>query len=830
MSDPRDDIAMQRIIREVKLLGTRLLCAAALTALAAPAAAQAPVRSAPDTASVDEVVVTARRVEERLQEIPLAVSAVSGAALQRQAVQEIKDLSATVPNLSISSANAGGSAVVIGIRGQIQPNTGLLYVDPAVGIYVDGLNLPRNTGLRSGLVDIQRVEVLRGPQGTLYGRNTTGGAVSVITQDPRTEFGGSFQASYGNYNAWNVLGVLNLPVADGLSLRLVGQHGEHDPYGKQIATGVGLYDEKNTYLRAKLRYDRGERFRASVTADYFRYRSSGPIVHLAGLTPASTDTRFSGRVANVPGAVAPTPTNPTGTGTYAVAGGTATNIVRLHRGLPLTPAGLDAASAILASNVRRGPNAAPVDFYDSLGTSSSLGKNNSNSSGGSVVASLEYDLAKDLTLRSISGWRRYDRDEFFDIDSTPFPLLESGGGTPFDNFYSQEVQLLGSGDNLKWVVGGYYSYERGLDLTPGAVAQPPGASPVSIADGLSRSTSKAVFGQASYSITEALTATVGARYTEDTRKIRNRNRNNANACLLPLSLLNDPDGPITTRADGTVGPCGANLSAKFDAPSWLASLDYQINTDALVYGKVARGFRGGGHQGRANTPTIISSFQPFRPETVTEYEVGLKSQLMGGRTIFNVAAFYDDYQDVQRTVTLINPAGFAYTITSNAATARLYGVEAESSWRVTDALSLNGSLGYLNAKYKTFTDAVLGDRSAEQWPAPTWNYSLSAHYLQPTDFGHVDVTLQWAGRSAVNLQPQGLRRAQNIQKGYGLLNGTASVRLDAADLELAIFGRNILAKKYYTGGSSVESLGFNTLIVGEPRTFGVQLTKKFGGE
>jgi iron complex outermembrane recepter protein len=799
-------------------------------AVAGPAMAQSQ-SAAPAAAGVEEVVVTARRVEERLQDVPLAVSAVSGAALQRQGVKEVKDLSATVPNLAISSANAGGSSIVLGIRGQIQANVGLLFVDPAVGVYVDGLNVPRNFGLRSGLVDIQRVEVLRGPQGTLYGRNTTGGAMSVVTQDPRSEFGGSLQASYGNYNAWNVLGVLNMPLANGLALRLVGQHGEHDAYGKQIATGVGLYDEKNTYLRAKLKYDNGGRFRASATADYFDYRSSGPVMHLVGLTPATTsDTRFSGRVANVPGAVAPTPTNPLGIGTYAVAGGTATNIVRLHLGLPLTPAGLDAASRVLASYVRPGNNIPGVGFYDALGTSSSLHKNVSNSSGGSVAATLEYDLTDNVAARSISGWRRYQRDEFWDLDGTPFPLLESGGGTPFDNFYSEELQLLGDSEKLTWVVGGYYSYERGQDLTPGAVAQPPGASPVSIADGLSRSTSKAVFGQASYKITGSLTATLGARYTQEIRKFRNRNRNNANACLLPLALLNDPNGPILTRIDGSVGPCGANLEAKFDDPSWLASLDYQMTPDVLVYGKVARGFRGGGHQGRANTPTIVSSFEPFRPETVTEYEAGLKSQFMDRRVTLNLAAFYDNYQDVQRTVLLINPQGFAYSLTSNAATARLYGLEAESAWRLTDALTVSGSLGYLNAKYKAFQDAALGDRSGEQWPAPKWNYSITVRYAQPTGFGQADATLQWAGRSTYNLQPQGLLRDQNTQHAYGLLNGTTSLRFDAANIEVGLFGRNLLNKKYYVGGTTVESLGFNALITGEPRTFGLQVTKKFGGE
>lgn len=194
-----------------------MLCATVATAaalVAVPATAQTAPPEAPgpsgQAASQDsDIIVTARRVEENLQDVPLAVSAVSGASLQRQAIREVKDLSSTIPNLIVMRTNAGGSTILFSIRGQQQVNSGLLFIDPAVGVYVDGLNVPRSTGLRSGLVDIQRVEVLRGPQGTLYGRNTTGGAVGILTDDPKPEFGASIQASYGNFNAWSLLGVLN---------------------------------------------------------------------------------------------------------------------------------------------------------------------------------------------------------------------------------------------------------------------------------------------------------------------------------------------------------------------------------------------------------------------------------------------------------------------------------------------------------------------------------------------------------------------------------------------------------------------------------------------
>jgi iron complex outermembrane receptor protein len=793
----------------------RLFMFAALNALAlSPQIAQAqtapsaaPAAPATDEpAALDEIVVTARRVAENLQDVPLAVSALSGQALSSRAVSEIRNLNAAVPNLQIETSNSGGSAIVVSIRGQVPASSGLLYVDPAVGVYVDGLNVPRNSGLRSGLVDIERVEVLRGPQGTLYGRNTTGGAMSIITKDPKDEFGASLQASYGNYDAYNLLGVFNLPIAEGVGLRIVGQHGAHDAYGREVLTGRGLYDETSSYLRGKLKVERGP-LTMALTGDYFHYRSSGPIQHLAGLIPGTP-----------------------------VAGGFATQIARTSLGLPNTAAGLAQAEAVLRGYVRRGPGAAPgIDFHDTFGTNSgrfgnfALPLSSADSEGASFVLNIDYELAEGLVARSISGYRRTDRFDKYDIDGTPLSLLETNNTTPFDNFYSQELQLLGGQDRLTWVLGGYYSYERGVDFTPSISVQVPPSAAFGLADGRTTNIGKAVFGQASYEVTDALKLTLGARYTEEIRKIRNRNRSSAGACLIPVALINDPDGPVLTRANGTVGPCGALLSAKFTNPSWLASVDYKINPDVMVYAKFATGFRGGGQQGRANTPTVIDTFRPFAPEKVTEYEAGLKSELFSRLLQFNLAAFYDDYTDVQRTVTSINEFGQSFSAFSNAADARIWGVEGEATLRVSREFRLSGNVGYLNAKYKNFQDRLVGDRSAEPFPAPKWTYSLNAAYTRPMDFGLVNANLQWQYKGTTNLQPQTIADDQVIQKGYGLLNGSLSLALESG-FEVGVFGRNLLGKDYYAGGTSLDALGFNTLYVGEPRTYGLQVTKRLGGE
>ncbi len=809
------------------------VCGAALAGASSAAATPPQGRgtataASTDSSAVSEVVVTARRVTERLQDVPLAVSAVSGQALERQTVTELKELTSSVPNLSIYQGNASAGSVVVSIRGQVQSNNNLLNIDPAVGVYVDGFAVPRNAGLRSGLVDIARVEVLRGPQGTLYGRNTTGGAVSIITNDPAGAFGGSLRAGYGNYNASSVAGVLNVPLGENLGLRLVGVHEQHDPYGHQVGTGVGLADEDSTYVRAKLKYDAGP-LKVTLSGDYFRFLSNGPIFHLVGLTPASADPRFSGRVDNVPGAAPVTPTNATGTGTFLVPGGQAAAYVQRTLGLPFTPGGLLQASSILQSYVFGAGGG--LRFWDSFENSGirfggPTPPNTSNSKGGSVALDASYQLSDTITLRSISGWRTYTHEDRIDYDSTPFNLAGAELDSPWADFYSQEFQILGDLPRLTWVLGGYYSYERGLDLQQTAAFQPVGSNAYSEAYGVNRNTSRAIFGQGSYKLTDDLTLTVGARYTWDTKDatIANGTRVNTGGGLpQPLSC----NIPVTLRADPAV--CRAELNSDFSNPTWLASLDYKLTPEILAYVKTARGYRAGGQQTRAQNAAQVGAFAPFQPETLTEVEAGLKTELLDRQLTLNVAAYYDKYQDIQKQVTTLAPGGAGqFSLVSNAASARLYGVEGEFAYRPNRIITVNGTLGYLNAKYDEFRDVLLGDRSGEAWPAPKLTYSLGASADVPTGFGLVSANVNWDYRSKLNLQTQAINRDQVTQKGFGLLNARLALRFDSAKLEVAVFARNLLNKKYYDTGISSESLGINTLVVGEPRTYGVQVTKRFG--
>lgn len=742
-----------------------------------PAGSEEADKTVDQRAGVEDIVVTARRVTENVQSVPISVSALSGATLEAEGVRNVQDLGRTLPNVTLPLATIDPTALNPTIRGQRQSDQ-TLTIDPAVGVYVDEVNYPRSNGLKSALIDIERVEVLRGPQGTLYGRNTTGGAIGIITRDPTTELGASVQVMAGNNGLIGATIVSNLPLGEGTGLRVVGHLSDSDGYGR-YGTGAKIGGERSGYARAKFVTQLGA---ASIklTVDYANLRAKpGLITKIGGLNPATS-------------------TLP--------AGGVATREVALEVFGNTTPASLAAAEQILQGYV-----ASDDRFYDSGGTYPSVG----TFKGGGVGLVVDLPLSDTLTLKSVTGFRKFVRATTEDLDSTPYAILHAASETR-DRFWSQEVQMQMDFGRLKGVIGGYASDERGTEHSETRALQAVTNFNVGLSDTEPNNRSLAFYGQANWEMVDDLTLTLGGRYTTEDRNLEVANTSQpSGACSIPAALRPTP----TT--------CRASLSSTFSNFSWLASLDYQIAPDILIYGRISTGFRSGGQQ---RSGASVAAFAPFRPETLTEYEIGVKSTFLDRRIRLNVAAYYDDYKDVQRSASTLVPGGAVALIYSNAAKAKLKGFEAELQVRPVTGLQLQGAVGYLNARYTAFNDALIGNRTDEPWPAPDWNYSVGASYSAPTSFGDVSFNLTYAGQSSVVLRPEAVNRAQLFQKGYGLLSGRLSAKIDAIDAEIAIFGRNLTKTRYDTAAVSLESLGFNMLLAGEPRTFGVQLTKKFGGE
>lgn len=759
----------------MRRLSTPYFVGCALAAMVYPTISAAQAASVDASSGNEDILVTARKVSENIQDVPISITTIGGAALERQSVQSIADVQQQVPNLFLQESPGEPQALNLSLRGQRQ-NDILLTVDPSVGIYIDNLYYPRTLGLRNALVDVARVEVLRGPQGTLYGRNTTGGAMSIYSNDPTDQLGASIEGNYGNYNAWEVIGIANLPLNEKIALRVAAQHREHDGYGEN-SQGKDLADEKSSYVRAKLKAYPTETITATLSGRYQRGSTKGPIVKLAGLAPT------------------------------AIPGGSAVIEVSRELGLPQTPDGFAQASAILASYVggdpyKSGATGDTSSFFESWG----------------VGLDLDFELTDDINFRSITGYQHLKRENHNDADATPFNIVRADRYTPFDVYFSQEWQLVGKTGPFQWVAGTYLGMESGREYSPSISLPLVSAANPSVTDGRVKNNTYAVFAQATAELATDLRLTAGARYSIDDRQVVVTNTISG-ACVVPVP------GIVTTTPGGPGSLCPRKFSTTFSDPSWLVSLDYKVSPGILTYAKAARGYRTGGWNLRGRN--TIQSFSPFEPETVTEYELGFKADFFDRMLRLNVAAFYDDYKNIQRSSTVGTTAG-PQTFVNNAAQGRIQGFEIESVLRQGN-FTLSGSVGLTDAKYKKFLTAT-GDRSGETFAVPKWTAALSGRYVVPLSSGDLAFQLDGSYRSTIELVPETPSLEQVTQKGYILLNGRISYEIKSIDAEVAIFGRNLANKVYYEIASNLENaLGYNYKFTGDPRTFGISFKMRFGG-
>jgi iron complex outermembrane receptor protein len=778
----------------------RLFCGVAVAAITTTAHAA----EDPDSAQLEEIVVTARRTEENLQRTPVAVTATSGAALERAQISRVDQLQNIAPGLVIQPAVAQPGSAAFALRGQSSPD-GLIAVDQSVGVYVDGVYVARSSGSLFNFVDVERVEVLRGPQGTSFGRNTTGGAVSLVTKRPTEEFEGMVRGRYGNFNAWETTAMLNVPlVGDELAFRGVFQHTQHDGYGRNLAFNESVGSDKADFFRGSLLFAPGEkRFRALLQADYTNRRTGGELIGLKSFTPTAINGTLL-RFCSGPTALPACP----------------------FRG----PTGDSLARYALSTG-------GTGDFYDVYNSNPGL---YGNAKTGGVSLTLEYDITDDMTLKSISAARRIRTASLSDNDGTPY--LFTGGLTRVDgNFIrqsqiSQELQLAGKAmDGKLTYIGGVFAFsEKGLDKSKSYSVFPLSAA-LGYNEANVENKSYAVYGQFTYNITDALRFTGGTRWTQDERWIQRHNRAETPGgsgnftCSMAASTL-DP-----------VGFCSATNEKKYVYWSYTAGLDWQLADNAFVYVKTSRANKSGGFNTRATTGGPAVS---FGPEEVTDYEAGAKLDLFNRRARLNVAAFYSDYKEVQRNVPVVVPGSVLLSSgIQNAATAEIKGLEVELTVRPVRALQLAASATFLDPKYKSFTipaggGAVIDVSDTPFNYAPKVAYTLSADYTVPVVADnelnlHVDYAYRTKTYSVGPLVGPGLFGATNPTTnripGYGLLNAQATLKLKDGRLELGVYGRNILQKKYFQRLLALEdtALGITSYLPGEPRTYGAVATFRF---
>ncbi|QTH21146.1 TonB-dependent receptor [Rhizorhabdus wittichii] len=758
------------------------------------------------TSGLQDIVVTARRSSESAQNVPIAITTVTAENLQRLSVRDVVDIQKVTPGLFISSQNTGGRAKLT-IRGQTEADS-RLSTDGSVGVYIDGVPLTRSYGLRSNMIDLAQIEVLKGPQGTLFGKNTTGGALNITTQHPTYQLGGYVDLLYGSYDNKQIVAALNLPIVDDkLAVRVVGQRIHRDGYGEN-GVGVDVGVDRAWFGRALVRADPTDDLHILLSADYYKQNNTSTNVLLT----------YNGMLARGNSA----------TGSLGA--------IAAQLGLDPTSAAdrMTAYNQWLTYFSRSGNQYTDSgDFYGNAGT-------------GPIVddvkhygfsATLEYELG-DVTLKSISALRRLRVANGQDLDSTPFSLQHSLVTTRQKNF-SQEFQASAiDGTGLDWQLGLFYNKETGNEGSFSNALSYVNTGRASVVDADLTNKSKAAYAQAVYNFGGGFRVTGGLRYTKDDRAVTSHNRRD-------VSYANDPVPPASRNAcfvtvgGGSIDPavCTYSASTSSKKMTWLASADWRPLPQLMVYGSYSRGYRAGGFsiQAASSVPataaTLAANFTPFLPEVVDNFELGFKSDLLDRRLRINGAVFRQNYTNIQAQIRdAVN--GQVVTLIRNAAKAKPYGGEIEVTAQITPEWQINGSAAYLRAKYDKYfaLDATgnLQDLSNLSFPAPKWTWNAGTSYTLPVANGSIEFNANLSYRSLVNFRPQvGQNDASVSQPGYTLLDARIAYNIDSIGVNIAVFGKNLTKERYLNAATNLESLGWNVGFPGDPRTFGVQLRKTF---
>ncbi|WP_198162903.1 TonB-dependent receptor [Sphingobium sp. TCM1] len=751
--------------------------------------AQAPQQGG---ASLDDIVVTAQRREESLQKVPISVTALGTEKLEQQQVTDVLSLTRVVPGLQ-AKPTLTPLEISVAIRGvtQLVPS---INADPAIGSYIDGVYNVVNAGSNNAMIDMERVEVLKGPQGTLFGRNTIGGAISITTAKPTSELGGYVEGSYGNFNAWSGTAVLNVPLQPGIiDTRLVYQHSQHDGYGRNFTTGNPTSTINQDYFRGTVRLTQDSGLEALVSGFYTNAKGFGFPTNLAYFDP--------------------------------------TNFLN-----GLIPA-LSGNPGDLLSNYVDTPGRGQHDSVSNTDSRFALRQFG-------VTGTLNIPLTDNVNFRSISAYTRTKYNTANDLDGTPYDVLELVRYPIAAKQYSQEMQLFGDAVDgaLSWIGGVYYFQVTGSQFSNAAVLQSLVGPTVNVGGPFIKNISTSAFAQASYEIAPGLKITGGLRYVVDKRRVLYRDHVATNDyAYLVCNMANAPGNP-------DYNACRFAAQAKYHYLPFTIGIDYQVDSNTLVYAKLSRGFRSGAfgltgpaatfvgngitpEQASAANASAIAQFGPVSPERLVSPEVGLKVDLLDKRLRINAAGFYSDYSNIQLNVNGDVPAGCTSCtppgILTNSGKARIWGGEIEVS-AILGLLHIDGALGYADPKY------VDGPQKGQPIVnISKLNTSLNATLPIETDAGTLTLGGGWSYRSNMvmySLSP-GLPLSLYptfSQAGFSLFDARLSFALANMPLTITLFGQNLANKRFIAAGTSfAPPLGFTSNSPGMPRTYGLSARYSF---
>ena len=771
----------------------RFLTCSTMACAAAFGATSVCAQEAENSAGIGDIVVTAQKRSENVQDVPIAISAIGSRFIETRGITSIDALGAVAPNVKIERAPSSKTISQIAIRGSVTINPAITW-EPAVGLYLDGVYIAKAQGSIFDVADLERVEVLRGPQGTLYGRNALAGAVNLITKKPTGVAGGSAELTYGSYDYVRGKAVLDLPRMGIFAVKLSGQFARRDGLVDIVPNAVAsavlalppqvkdLDSIKSYSGMLQVRAQPTDALTADYTFDYNRQRQRPPFAQLLRVN-RNGDPRdiFD-------------PASPS----YAF-GGAAFPLDRYADPKRKSEATVDAAVS-----------------------------ERSRAFGHALT--LAYDVGK-ATIKSITAYRDLAWSDGNDLDGSPLDVAFTARITDYHAF-SQELQVTGKAfsDRLDYVVGAFYFAEKGETLGPQRFF---GGGSVYESDYGSHTKAVALYSQLDYRLTDALKLTLGARYTHEKKDIR-RFFASGTPLVTVVSL-----------------PYGGVPDAKYSNFSPAATISWSPVDKINTYARFARGFKSGGFNGEtsvffdpaapAGCPLGLTELcQPYRPEKVDSYEVGIKTRLLDNRLIFNVAAFRDRHKDIQ--LSIFTAAGAAASVIRNAASARIQGLEFEAVARPADTLTINASLALLDAKYLSYIDGgvdVSDNRAFPHAPKRTASLGIDWRALEG-DWGRLNLIADVSHVSAYFTFPYPLRvptpsdqSAYNSRsRGRTIVNVRAlvsEVKLGGTKLEIAGFVKN-LTKESNPSNFIDFGPGFGGLTLGyfpDPRTFGVTIGAKF---
>jgi iron complex outermembrane recepter protein len=785
----------------------------------------APVVLAQST--LDEIVVTANRREQDLQEVPVSIVAVTGENLELRGLTDLESLNGTVPNLNVmgSTGGSGTTATSFTVRGI-----------PNVGTYVDGIWQVGVSGfLTQEFVDLERIEVLRGPQGTLYGRDSVGGAIRIITKRPNADFGGSVKATLGTYDRRDVTASIDVPVSDTLLTKWTVSSLERDGY-----LNNQQFDQKNGSLdqdvfRGDILWTPTDRLDARFIYNKNENSFTEPRVQDAIFLDAVV---FPTNIIQL----------------YTAAGAPITNQTQTS-GFPGGDVGLwESNSSITLPNI--------IDTEQSS-------------------LEINFQLTDNISLQSLTGFVEQNVRNFVDYENTQYALVEDLVVSKRESF-SQEFQLSGGTDRFDWVAGAFYwdqeirsrnlryaaeefktgelSLQTALDsdYCQQFAADAPGPSGncqnaynffAGFAnDSLTQNKQDgyAFFGEGTYMVTDQFSVTLGMRYHDQDNYAENLVYTAETA---PKPLLSNTSFLGGNATAGVSGGAGSITPSSFDKTTGRVSAQYVFNDDLMVYGSYAQGFNSGGvsivNVPGANSNPDTTLVLPFEPESLDTYEFGVRSDMMDGRLRINATLFHTVWSDIQASGVVRHPTegydlpGLSRT---NIGEAEADGAEFEITFLATDSLTLNANIGLLDTEYTDIANGTQGfpdggASSVEFSQAPELTYNLGIqHDLDINSGGSLTSRIDYTYSDDYRRSPNPTLRADyynGVPAGFdktgdfGMLNARFTYIAPSDNWELSLFGTNLTNEYILNSGFFHGIWGVDFATVARPREAGLSLKVYF---